>query len=147
MSRMQSLQAYIRRFVHFYFSSHCQKDDEECLNAQLKAGIGIVLPTKKLVKELHHLHKMEQKTDEILEQYKVQTIHVSFEKLFSANGDTSEWRRIFDYLGVGPTNFTHSDIEHAGHAATSVPMHNVTLSNYEEVREILTGTEFEVLLH
>ncbi len=72
---------------------------------------------------------------------------MSFEKLFSVDEDTSEWRRIFDFLGVGPDNFTYSDIEHAGHAATSVPMHNVTLSNYEEVREILTGTEFEVLLH
>ena len=91
---------------------------------------------------------MEEKTDQLLEQYNVPTIHVSFEKLFTTDKDTSEWRRIFDYLGVGPRdNLTRHDIDKAGHAATSIPMHNVTLSNYDEVRKVLLGTRFEHLLH
>jgi hypothetical protein len=110
--------------------------------------MGIELPTNKLLKELRHLHEMEARTDKLLVQYKVPTIHVSFEKLFTADEDTSEWKRIFNYLGVGPrNNLTRLDIEKAGHAATSVPRHNVTLKNYDEVREVLVGTEFEDLLH
>eukprot|EP00804_Cyclotella_cryptica_P017561 CCRYP_006717-RA/>CCRYP_006717-RA protein AED:0.04 eAED:0.03 QI:0/1/0.66/1/1/1/3/929/403 len=136
-----------RHGIEGKISSHCQKGDNQCLNAQLKAGIGIELPTKSLLTELRHLHDMERRTDNLLARYNVPTIHVSFEKLFSADEDTTEWRRMFDYLGVGPDNFSYWDIEHAGHAATSVPLHNVTLSNYEDVRKILIGTEFEVLLH
>lgn len=91
---------------------------------------------------------MEERTDQILEQYNVPTIYVSFEKLFTRDEDTSEWRRIFDFLNVGPRDvLTRHDIDKAGHAATSIPMHNVTLSNYDEVREILIGTDFEHLLH
>ena len=66
--------------------------------------MGIELPTNKLLKELRHLHEMEARTDKLLAQYKVPTIHVSFEKLFTADEDTSEWKRIFNYLGVGPRN-------------------------------------------
>jgi hypothetical protein len=91
---------------------------------------------------------MEDKTDSILREYNVPTIHVSFEKLFSIDEDTSEWKRIFDYLGVGPRHLlARKDIEEAGHAATSIPLHNVTLSNYDEVRSVLVGSDFEHLLH
>ena len=31
--------------------------------------------------------------------------------------------------------------------ATGIPFHNVTLGNYEEVKKVLEGTEFESLLH
>ena len=134
--------------ISIYLSAHCQKGDEECLKAQLQAGTGIELPTKNLLKELKHLHDMEERTDKILQEYNVPTIHVSFERLFTSDEDTSEWRRIFDYLGVGPKHqLTRQDIEKAGHAATSIPLHNVTLSNYDEVRSILIGSEFEHLLH
>ena len=91
---------------------------------------------------------MEERTDKLLEQYNVPTIHTSFEKLFTKDEDTSEWKRIFDYLGVGPHHvLTRKKIADAGHAATSIPLHNVTLSNYDEVRSLLTGTKFESLLH
>ena len=91
---------------------------------------------------------MEEKVDTLLSKMDVPTIHVSFEKLFLAGRDKSEWTRIFDFLGLGTSkNWTYDDIELASHAATSIPFHNVTLSNYEEVRDILAGTEFESLLH
>ena len=91
---------------------------------------------------------METRVDELLTSFNISAIYVSFEKLFSAGSDTSEWVRIFEYLGVGPTsNLTIGDVERAGHAATSIPFHNMTLSNYEEVREILAETKFEHLLH
>lgn len=91
---------------------------------------------------------MEQWTDSILDEYNVPAIHVSFERLFTNDEDTSEWSRVFDYLGVGPRhNLTRKDIEKAGHAATSIPVHNVTLRNYDEVKSVLIGSEFEHLLH
>ena len=132
----------------YKFSSHCQKTDEKCVKAQLQAGTGIELPTKNLLKELKHLHDMEERTDNILEQYNVPTIHVSFERLFTNDEDTHEWKRVFDYLGVGPRHrLTRKDVEKAGHAATSIPFHNVTLSNYDEVKSVLVGSEFQHLLH
>ena len=131
----------------FPFSAHCQKNDDECITAQLQAGVGILLPTVNLLEELHHLHHMEETTDKLLEKYHVPTLHVSFEKLFK-DSDTSEWKRIFEYLDIGPHyRLTRQDIERAGHAATSLPLHNVTLRNYEQVRNVLLGTKFEGWLH
>eukprot|EP00571_Detonula_confervacea_P014488 CAMPEP_0172307628 /NCGR_PEP_ID=MMETSP1058-20130122/8446_1 /TAXON_ID=83371 /ORGANISM="Detonula confervacea, Strain CCMP 353" /LENGTH=285 /DNA_ID=CAMNT_0013019845 /DNA_START=45 /DNA_END=898 /DNA_ORIENTATION=- len=119
-------------------SAHCQKDDEKCLKNQLKAGSGILLPTRRLVSHLQHLDDSENRVDNLLEMMNVPTIIVSFEKLFLAGEDTSEWTRIFKYLGAGPTaNLTAGEVEKAGHAATSIPFHNVTLGNYDEVRSTL----------
>ena len=78
-------------------SAHCQKDDEECLAAHLKAGKGITLPTRRLLKKLVDLDNMENRVDELLKKLEVPTIHVSFEKLFSAGDDVNEWTRIFRY--------------------------------------------------
>ncbi|KAL7541636.1 hypothetical protein ACHAXR_011081 [Thalassiosira sp. AJA248-18] len=129
-------------------SAHCQKDDRECLKQHLKAGTGISLPTRRLVSQLQQLYDMEGRVDKLLERMHVPTISVSFEKLFLAGSD-SEWKRIFQFLGVGPTeNLTAAEVEKAGHAATSMPLHNVTLSNYEEVRNTLLGApNFASLLH
>ncbi|KAL9188792.1 hypothetical protein ACHAXT_007170 [Thalassiosira profunda] len=129
--------------------AHCQVGDEECIQKQMKAGAGIELPTRRLLKELKVLNDMEQRTDRLLADMKVPTIHISYEKLFLVGNDTSEWARVFDFLGVGPSKeeLTVDAIKKAGHAATSVPFHNTTLSNYAEVREVLLGTEFERLLH
>lgn len=127
-------------------SAHCQKGDDECLKQQLKAGMGISLPTRRLVSQLQELHDMEDRVDNLLERLNVPTISVSFERLFLAGEDTSEWKRIFRFLSVGPTSLTIRDVEQAGHAATSIPLHNVTLSNYEEVRSTLKGTQFAGLM-
>lgn len=90
----------------------------------------------------------EDRVDNLLKELNVPTIHVTYEKLFLAGSDTAEWMRIFEFLGVGPTaNLTVSEVEQAGHAATSIPVHNITLSNYEEVKDVLDGTEFYSLLH
>ena len=132
----------------YTLSAHCQKNDEECLKQQLKAGTGLDLPTRRLVSQLQELDDMETRVDNLLEKMNVPSISVSFERLFLAGNDTSEWARIFNYMGVGPTmDLNASNVEKAGHAATSIAMHNVTLSNYEEVRSTLIGTKFASLLH
>ena len=100
-----------------------------------------------LLKELTKLDAMENAVDDLLDRMGVPTIRVSFEKLFSSSDDVSEWTRLFGELGIGPTNLTRSDIDRAGHAATSLPYHNITLGNYDEVKMALDGTKFASLLH
>ena len=100
----------------------------------------------RLLKELTKLDDMENAVDDLLDKMGVPTIRVSFEKLFSSS-DVSEWTRLFGELGVGPSNLTRSDVDRAGHAATSLPYHNITLGNYAEVKMALNGTKFASLLH
>ena len=100
----------------------------------------------RLLKELTKLDDMENAVDDLLDRMGVPTIRVSFEKLFSSS-DVREWTRLFGELGIGPTNLTRSDIDRAGHAATSLPYHNITLGNYDEVKMALNGTKFASLLH
>lgn len=112
----------------------------------MEAGKGMTLPTKKLVQTLKDLDDRENEVDNVLDRLNVPTVKVSFERLFLAGKDVEEWLRVFRFLGTGPTNLTASDVEKAGHAATSIPFHNITLSNYEEVRSALNGTKFADLL-
>ena len=98
------------------------------------------------MKKLTKLDNMENAVDDLLEKMSVPTIRVSFEKLFSSS-DVSEWKKLFGELGVGPSNLTRSAIVRAGHAATSLPFHNITLENYAEVKMALNGTKFASLLH
>jgi hypothetical protein len=51
------------------------------------------------------------------------------------------------YVAESKAKDKNKDTERPGHAATRVPFHNFTLSNYNEVRDTLAGTEFEILLH
>jgi len=57
--------------------------------------------------------------------------------------------RIFEFLGVGPTNgLTKDDIENAmGLASTGNLPHKEALVNFREVRNALLNTPFEKLLH
>ena len=129
-------------------SAHCQNNDEKCIQKHKEAAkVASNLPTRKLLEELTKLDNMELRTDSLLDELSVPTINVSFEKLFMASDDVSEWKRLFKELGVGPTVLTARMIEATGHASTSIPFHNVTLSNYEEVRDALNGTKFASFLH
>jgi len=62
-------------------NAHCQKNDEDCIQQQLKGGTGIILPTRNLVEELKKLDDMENRVDDLLKELDVPTIKVSFEKL------------------------------------------------------------------
>ena len=151
-SRRNMLDVIISKHKHSTngkkIQAHCLNGDEKCVKQHLRAGTGISLPTARLLKDLADLDDRELRVNRLLAKMNVPTIHVSFEKLFSAGSDTSEWTKIFNYLGSGPSkDLTAADVERAGHVATSIPFHNVSLSNYKEVKEVLLGTEFESLLH
>lgn len=150
-SKRNLLDVVISRYKHKgnkgNINAHCRKDDEKCVQQHMKASTGFVLPTRSLLSQLKELNDMEMRTDRLLSKMKVPTIHVSFEKLFMGT-DASEWTRTFAFLGVGPSgDVSMADVEEASHAATSIPYHNVTLSNYAEVVDVLLGTEFDSLLH
>lgn len=156
-SRRNLLDVFISRRKHgqnkirgLKLDAHCRKSDVECLQRQLEAGSRLELPITRLVDQLRELHDMETMTDKLLRELNVPSVHVSFEKLFRADDSTNstdEWRRVFSHLGVAVHNLTAERIEKAAHAATSLPHHNATLANYNEVRQTLLGTEFETLLH
>lgn len=75
-------------------------------------------------------------------------VDVSYEKLYQ-NNIVDEWRKIFRYLGRGPdSNLTPLLLERAMNSAvTHSPFHNASILNYEKIRDLLTGTEFETPLH
>jgi len=87
----------------------------------------------------------------LLMKMKIPHVQVTYERLYYNGDDTSEWRKIFKFLGVGPAHskdLTRRHLEGAmEHVATSIPMQNVTLKNFDAVSKILKGTEFEGLLH
>jgi hypothetical protein len=111
-------------------------------------GWNWVDPTdEKSVEGSTQLTEREDAVDRLLKQLGVPHVKVSFDELCYGNG-AEEWMRIFRFLGKGPReNLTRDQVQEAmRHAATHNTHHNVTLGNYEQVRKLLTGTEFESLL-
>jgi len=127
---------------------HCRLDDVKCIEEHKKFGIGLHVPTENLMITLKKMRKDGRKYNRLLLKMNVPHIKVSYEKLFYGD-NANEWKRIFLFLGRGPAhNLSRNLVEKAmEHVGTSSPFHNVTISNYEEVRDMLIGTNFERLLH
>ena len=84
-----------------------------------------------------------------MDQSKVSLIKVLYELLYYSK-NAEKWFRIFRFLGRGPGfHLTKEQVEIAMEtvATSNKPSHNVSISNYKEVRDVLKGTEFESLLH
>jgi len=128
---------------------HCLQDDMKCINAHKNVGSNIYLPLDTLLYELHDRSARNTEVDLQLKLFNVTHIKVSYEELFESN-DAEEWMRIFRFLGRGPGfHLTKEQVEIAMEtvATSNKPSHNVSISNYKEVRDVLKGTEFESLLH
>ena len=154
-SRRNLLDVIISSYKHKIYDStvtaqHCHVSDEECAKKAKEASMGLQLPTKKLLDKLKRDRDIEAKVDKLLEDNNVPHVQVTYEELYyGKDGGVGEWMKVFNFLGKGPgegltTEQLHGAMEHV---ATNIPMHNVTLGNYEEVKEILKETEFESLLH
>ena len=128
--------------------AHCSQENTECLNAHKKFGSGIHMPLGSLLSKLRYLATLEKIFEKNLQMLNVPHIKVTYEKLYQSK-DAEEWMRIFRFIGRGPGyDLSMDQVEKAmEHVGTSVPFHNVSISNYNEVRDILRGTEFEALLH
>lgn len=155
-SRRNLLDVVISKYKHSIYdgkvaAAHCRKGDQKCIEKGRKASTGLELPIDKLLDTLREYNTLENKVDELLKKMKIPHVQVTYERLYYNGDDTSEWRKIFKFLGVGPfhsKDLTRRHLEGAmEHVATSIPMQNVTLKNFDAVSKVLKGTEFEKLLH
>ena len=151
-SRRNLLDVLISRYKHKRSTenvpAHCTVGDKECLNRQLKAGIGVELPGHKIVRLLNTLTAEENEVDKQLKTLGVPRIHASFEKLYYGD-DANEWKKIVRFLiGANGQELTMDKVRSAmKHASTSHPSHRITIQNFEEIRSLLNGTKYEKLLH
>lgn len=149
-SRRNLLDVVISRQKHATGNvrAHCLKGDEDCMKRHIEAGTGLVLPTDDLLDKLRTSNRLEEGVDKLLDELGVPHVDVTYERLYYGGDDTSEWMRIFRFLGVGPgEGLTRERLEGSmEHVATHHPSRNATLANYAEVAEVLRGTEFEELL-
>jgi hypothetical protein len=108
----------------------------------------MILPTAKLLGKLERLQKLDDFVDQFLSCMGANHMHVSYEKLFHAE-DTHEWMQIFQFLERGPgTGLTREQLNNATNlGAAHQSSHQATLANFKAVQQLLTGTEFEKLIH
>ena len=124
--------------------AHCDKDDKDCSQQH---NVKVTLSTNGLLRSLNSM-KLKQKNDEsTLQLMGVEYYRTSYEKLYNTNS-AEEWKKILAYLGY-PIDKTTAmkDIEAAfPYAKTTTVSRRDILENYDEVRNVLEGTEFEALL-
>ena len=150
-NRRNPLDVIISRYKHEDRSvrSHCTVGDDDCLNKHKSAKP--TLPTRKgrLINILENLEEETNHADRLLNECNVPHIDVSYEKLYTSYDIAIEWKRLFIFLGVGPMNdqLTSKElIANMEHAATSSLSCRDKVQNYDEVVNILHGTEYEKYL-
>jgi hypothetical protein len=129
--------------------AHCKVGHQRCIEAHQKAASGLIMPIDNMMERLEKEFEEELMVDRVLQELGVPHVYVSFDELFYGQNVATEWARIFEFLGVGPTDdLTVPMVEQAMmHAATSNPFHNQTIANFDEVSAALMGTKFEKWLH
>jgi len=130
-------------------AAHCPIGDEECAKtfAQFEEN-DIILPTGKellnwLKSNAGEIHVVKERLAEMGVDY----VEVSYEKLYDAV-DAEEWMRIFRFLGKGPAeNLTMEEVRSSfSMASTHGKGREEVITNFEDVRDTLVGTQFEYLL-
>ena len=139
---------YKHRHSKMSLDAHCRTNDWKCIENMKKMGSGMHLPTNELLDTLEEAYDNFDYFKSSLKEFEIDHITTTYEDLYGRD-DAEEWMRIFKFLGRGPTeNLTMTDVVNGFDLApTFVKHHNVSLANYEEVRDLLTGTEYEDLLH
>lgn len=122
--------------------------DDACKERHKKAKP--TLNVTVLVNQIKQLEEEINEVDQLLDDHSVPHVDVSYERLYSVQDIALEWRRVFSFIGVGPSvdQLTSADlVAHMEHAATSdssAPLW-AKIQNYEEVVETLRGTKYEFL--
>lgn len=129
-------------------TAHCHTGDQSCIEGLKKLGTGLHLPTETLVQDLKNQFEAFGYFEKTLDEMNIHHVKTTYKKLYQQD-HAEEWMKLFKFLGKGPTEgLTMDDIVNSFELApTFQKNHNVTLSNYEEVRDLLIGTDFENLLH
>lgn len=150
-SRRNPLDVFISNLKHNRASRQiqnaCKVNQTDCIRLHKELSTGMILPLTNLLDWLRRHVKYEDAADSLLHELRVPHVKVSYEKLFMSN-NVEEWMRIFWFLGVGPSSaLTLPQIEQVMmYGQTSNLSHNITLGNYNEVKALLEGTEFETYL-
>jgi hypothetical protein len=130
---------------------HCHFGSIQCVALHARAAKNLSMPDiESLYTTLHDLFERENSIDRLLEELRVPTVHVSYDKLYypqNSEEGSLEWNRIFKFLGKR-SNFTWNEItESMEHIpSTKRKSHPETVENYEEVEAALRGTDLEMLL-
>jgi hypothetical protein len=125
--------------------------DDQCLR-QHQNKIIASPPKEELINSVVSVAMESKQADRLLTELLVPHVKVSYEKLYFDDDIAVEWRRLFSFLGVGPSDesLTSYDLrarmEHAPTSNHSVSLRD-KLQNYEEVAETLRGTEYEIYLY
>uniref|UniRef100_A0A7S3Q9B2 Sulfotransferase domain-containing protein n=2 Tax=Chaetoceros debilis TaxID=122233 RepID=A0A7S3Q9B2_9STRA len=133
--------------------AHCDKGDDECMQEQFKFSqqfeffVGKELKQWLAQDEKHHKMILDG-----LVNMNVEYIHVTYEELYeNENNCVDGWSKIFRLLGLDDKtldNLTLEEVQsHFGMAKTSSKTHKDLMSNYDEVKKTLVGTEFYDLLN
>ena len=129
--------------------AHCELQSnkaEKCLRAHAMAGTGMTVHPEAMLKELEQIIRDEDQTDQMLNDFGVPHVSVSYEELYYGE-DASAWNRIFAFLQVGSSDWTREEVNSAmNHMDTSNQPHTVSIGNYEEVKQALEGTPYLELL-
>ncbi len=126
-------------------SAHCSQDNIECLKNH--TTYNMTLPTTDLIQNLRHAKNQVTMVENTLQTLKIDYYRTTYEKLYNSN-DANEWMKIFKYLGRGPRQgLKREDVDAAFPLAkTSNRSLESLLLNYEDVKNVLEGTEFFVHL-
>lgn len=139
--------------------AHCKTDDLPCIkNHETQAkGISIELSTgeekEAFIEHLRESRNSAKVYEERLDTFGIKHIHVYYEALFDHEARdeylADEWMRIFKFLGIGPQNdLTMGDVRNSfEYASTSPKSHKEIISNFKEVKKVLSGTDLIDLLH
>lgn len=149
LSRRNPLDILISQAKHTSkLPAHCRKGDAKCSD---KHQMKIAFPVENLLGKLRLLKEGDDKVVDLLEDFGVSFVQVTYEKLFTpeVKGDISEWKRILSFLGMELPESKFATIQ----TATSIaPTHMLNesrsdrLTNFDEVYDVLKGTEFEKML-
>ena len=130
---------------HFQLKAHCKKLDLECIkNNKVQS---MALPTDTLLRDLKKSADQVKLVRNTLESFEIDYYLTTYEDLYNRD-DAEEWMKIFRYFGRGPMeNLTLENIQEASTLSKSnETSREKKLSNYEEVKKLLEGTEFSHLL-
>lgn len=128
--------------------AHCATGDEECFRKHREAGTNVTISVDDTLEYLESMTKQEDDVDALLDDMNVPHVHVTYDKMYHTD-TAEEWMKVFAFLGVGPEEgLTRQQVSNAmGMKPTSNPRHKDSVFNFDELREALTGTKYEGLLH
>ena len=128
--------------------AHCAVGDAACIKKHSQFDTNTTFPTgDKLKLWLENNVIVHDKIIGRLEELNIPYVEISYKNLYSSD-DAEEWMRIFRFLGRGPAEgLTMDDVGAAfSMASTHTQSRNETITNFEDVKKTLVGTEYEYLL-